>query len=162
MAPVPYTTPEKVRTLVSRQTDSRPGTGASISESQLVEAISAAQQKIDSVLGPVYATPFDPVPPLVTDIATALAALEADMTFREVRDYGSELNPVVLRAKRYEDLLQQLRKGEATLPGYEPPEDEPTPPTDSGSIVDVFNPCEPDVCCSSGPTWHGQYYGTQL
>lgn len=158
----PYTTPALVRSLVARSTASRPGTGASIDDSQVVESISAAEQKIDSILGVVYKVPFGPeIPQLITDIATAIAALELDMTFREVRDYNSELNPIVMRAKRYEDLLQQIRKGDASIPGYEPEEQEDNP-SDGGSIVGVENPCLVDLSCRSQPSWSDLYYGRAL
>lgn len=159
--PVPYTTPALVRALVARTTESRPGTGASIEDSQILEAISAAAQKIDSVLGVVFPVPFNPVPQLITDAATAIGALELDMTFREVRDYQSELNPVMLRAKRYEDQLIAIRKGEAVIPGYVPPDEEvPDNPGDGGSIVDVINSENDVLDCQ--PDYWDRYYGRTL
>lgn len=158
--PVPYTTANLVRNLISRETASRPGTGASIDDAQINEAISAAQQKIDSVLGVVYPVPFvGEIPPLIVDAATAIAALEVDLTFRETRDYQTELNPVVLRAKRYEDLLVQIRKGDAIIPGYTPPGEAPDNPSDGGSVVGVENPCLVDLSCRPQPSWHDRYYG---
>jgi phage gp36-like protein len=143
----PYADRDKVREIISRSAPSRPGTAASLSDAQVDEAILAAGRKIDARLATLYSVPFDPVPQLVSDIATAFAVYDLDLTFREVRDYGSELNPVLLRFKNASDLLEMLAVGKATLPDYEAPEEPTEPPdnpNDGGSIVSIENPCLPD------------------
>ena len=143
----PYTTKEDVRGLLSRDTPTQPGTAASLPDATVDTAILAASSKIDSRLGAVYTVPFaasPDTPELVVQIAKALAAYDLDLTFREVRDYSSELNPVYLRYKEATDLLTQLQKGLAVLPDYTPPDPDPgvpDNPNDWGSVVDVINPC---------------------
>ena len=144
---VPYTTKEAVRELLSRETASQPGTAVSLPDATIDAAILAASNKIDSLLGAVYTVPFaapPDTPAMVVDIAKALAAYDSDLTFREVRDYSSDLNPVYLRYKEAMDLLGQLQKGLATLPDYVPPDPDPGVPDnphDPGSVVEVINPC---------------------
>src|SRR5688500_4571406 len=123
----PYTDVARVRALLARHVDSRPGTAGSIEESELELAIRAARTTIDAKLGVAYSVPFNPIPALIRDIATALAAWDADLTFREVRDYSSELNPVLLRYKWATDMLADLASGKAVLPDYEPPDPDPGP-----------------------------------
>jgi phage gp36-like protein len=145
MATPPYTDIPRVRSAVTRAADTA-GTAGGVAEATLEQAIRTAQSTIDSRLGNLYVVPFNPVPPLIRDIATALAAYDADLTFREVRDYSSELNPVLLRYKWASGLLTDIAKGTATLPGYVPPDPDPgipDNPTDGGSIGEVYNP---DLC----------------
>lgn len=140
----PYTDLIRIRALVTRTAGIDPGTAGSVDEGKLNLAVSSAQNMIDAKLGNLYSVPFNPVPPLIVDIATALAAWDADLSYREVRDYSTDLNPVLLRYKWATDMLTDLQKGTATLPGYEPPDPDPGPsdnPNDPGSVVDVINPC---------------------
>jgi phage gp36-like protein len=141
---VPYSDWEELQELLSRDDDSRPGTAGSLPQETLEEAIESADAVIDGRLGSMYTVPFgDPPPKLVTKISLAIAAYEADLTFREVRDYSSELNPVYLRYKDAMALLTELQQGKSVLPDYTPPDPDPGPddnPNDSGSIVDVINP----------------------
>lgn len=140
----PYTDLTRIRALVTRTAGIDPGTAGSVEEGKLQLAVVSAQNTIDARLGNLYSVPFNPVPPLIVDIATALAAWDADLTFREVRDYNTDLNPVLLRYKWATEMLDQLQKGTATLPGYEPPEPDPGPsdnPNDPGSVVGIYNPC---------------------
>lgn len=161
---MPYTTREAVRELVSQDTSTFPGTAASLSDGRIDAAIISAQALIDGRLATMYRVPFvdGSVPVLVVRITNALAAFDADQTFREVRDYSSELHPVYLRYKEAMALLDQLQKGTATLPDYVPPDPDPGSDPSGGDIVAVFNP---DLCAvdlSSGrscdPMW-GFYYG---
>jgi hypothetical protein len=162
----PYTDRARVLAMVSRDAGPNAGTAGSISDPTIENAIGSAATLIDSRLGVQYSVPFNPVPKLVTDIATALAAYDCDLTFREVRDYQSDLNPILLRQKWATEMLDQLQKGTATLPDYQAPDPDPGP-TDGpgGDIVAVFNPdlCAPDLVCGSRrPTWADQYYGWTL
>lgn len=153
MATPLYADIDAVKEMVSRDAVSRPGTAGSLSDDQIREAIYSAGRKIDARLGTLYTVPFSAypnAPELVTEICEAMAAYDLDLTFREVRDYQSELNPIYLRNQEAWDLLTQLQKGTATLPDYVPPDPDPgipDNPNDTGSIVGVFNPdpCgEPD------------------
>jgi phage gp36-like protein len=157
----PYTTKEAVRELLARDSVSA-GTAASLTDSTLLDVIASASALIDSKLGSVYTVPFIQVPPpaMVVRIANAVAAYEADLIFREVRDYSSDLNPVYLRYRDALALLDQLQKGLATLPDYIPPVPDPgSPDPVGGSVVGVFNPCpSPLPAPQSGPSWSNSYY----
>lgn len=148
----PYTDVARVRAQVSRDPSATNGTAGSLDDGTILLEIDAARSLIDSRLGAVYAVPFNPVPRVIQDIATALAAFNSDLTFREVRDYQSELNPVYLRYRNAMELLGQLQKGLATLPDYVPPDPDPGPgDAPGGDVVGVINPnlCEftrPPVC----------------
>lgn len=143
MATPPYAELTKVREMLSRTEDSRPGTAGSLPDATIEAAILTASRKINARLGTLYITPFSaPYPELIVEITEALAAFDADLTFREVRDYSSELNPVYLRYKEADALLTQLQKGTATLPDYVPPDPDPgipDNPDDGGSVVGVYN-----------------------
>lgn len=163
---MPYTTRDTVRDLVSRTEATQPSTAASLSDEQIDTAIESAQSLIDAKLATGYRVPFPDgsVPVLVVRICNALAAFDADQTFREVRDYSSELHPIYLRYKEALAILDQLQKGTATLPDYVPPDDDSGGPDPAGgSIVGVFNP---DLCLvdqslrrpDCDPMW-GYYYG---
>lgn len=162
----PYTTREKVRGALTRVPEPPDGpdagTAASLSNERIDAAIESAGHLIDAKLAVFYAVPFETTPALVTVIATALAAYDCDQTFREVRDYASELNPVYLRYREAQELLTQLQTGKAVLPDYEPPDPDPGP-TDpaGGDIVDVINPnlCEFQ---RPQPSWMDTYYGWTL
>lgn len=163
MSVPPYTDLARVRALLSRDGGVDLGTAGSVDAATIELAINTAQNRINSRLGALYTVPFAPiVPELIQDIATALAAYDADLTFREVRDYASELNPVYLRMKDAVELLDQLQSGKAVLPDYVPPDPDPGP-TDpaGGDIVDVINPnlCEFQ---HPRPSWTDTYYGWTL
>lgn len=137
-----YVDREVVREVVARASATRPGTAASLSDPQLDAAIERAESKINSRLGRIYSTPFNPVPGLVGDMALAIAAYDLDLTFREVRDYSSDLNPILLRYNDAMKDLEALQNGKATLPDYVPPDPDEPPvdnPRDGGSVVGVYN-----------------------
>lgn len=131
-----YTTPDEVRLVLTRDPDQTAGNAASLSNDTIQGEITSAQQRVDGRLALVYKVPFaDPVPTLIRDITRDIAAYLSDLTFREVRDYGSELNPVYLRYKDALALLEQIATGKTTVPG------DPVPPeSESGSmsVGDVF------------------------
>lgn len=155
----PYTDATRVRALITRTAGISPGTAGSVDAGQIELGIRTAASTIDSKLSSLYRVPFNPVPSLIVDIATAIAAWSADLTFREVRDYNSDLNPVLLRYKWASDLLAELQSGKATLPDYQTPDPDPGPvdnPYDPGSVVDVINPCP--TWPVGRPNWPMDYY----
>jgi phage gp36-like protein len=157
----PYTTKDAVRELLARDSASA-GTAASLGDPTIDDAIDSAGALIDSKLGTVYSVPFsqDPPPAMVVRIAKAVAAYEADLTFREVRDYASELNPVYLRYRDALTLLDQLQKGSATLPDYIPPDPDPgLPDPTGGNVVGVFNPNLCSTAWDLHGSWPYPYYG---
>jgi phage gp36-like protein len=162
---VPYTTKEKVREVLARTSVSLPGTAGSLSDATIEDAIAEAQSEIDSRLGILYTVPFvDPnVPALIQTMATAISAYRADLTFREVRDYSSELNPVYLRYRDAIELLDRIGAGKATLPGYVPPEPDPGPDdAPGGDVGEPINPCLESLTGRTHPEWMDVYYGWTL
>lgn len=164
----PYTTKAEVRELLARDSASA-GTAASLPDATIDDAIESASALVDSKLGTVYSVPFSQVPPpaMVVRITEAVAAYEADLTYREVRDYSSELNPVYLRYRDALALLTELQKGLSTLPDYVPPDPDPgipDNPNDDGSIVGVINPdlCAVDLGGHRRHDWMDTYYGWTL
>jgi phage gp36-like protein len=162
---MPYTDRDVVRELVSRTVSSRPATAGSLTDDQIDTSIASAQATIDSRLGVLYTVPFadGSVPALVRKLAADLAAYEADLTFREVRDYSSELNPVYLRYRDALELLGLLGTGKATLPDYVPPDPDPgSADTPGGDVVGVFNPNLCEFIPRRRPDWRDTYYGWTL
>lgn len=160
-----YAVVADVKAMVSRDATSRPGTAGSLSDLQIEEAIRSAGKKIDARLGALYVVPFAvPYPGLVVEICEAMAAFDLDLTFREVRDYSSELNPIYLRNKEAQELLTQLQKGTATLPDYVTPIPDPgipDNPNDGGSIVGVINPDLLAVDLGRSRRWHNYWDGSR-
>lgn len=111
-----YASPDYLQEILARSWGVTGDTAASLHEEVLKNAIEEAEFEIDSRLRGRYTVPFDPVPGLIKVIATAIAAYSADLTFREVRDYSSELNPVLLRYDRAKMMLKSLASGESDLP----------------------------------------------
>lgn len=128
---MPYCTVEQVRQAVARDLADDDGTGSSLTNDVISRYIDEADREIDSKLVSLYQTPFNPVPPLISTISVAIAAYLGDLTYREVRDYQSDLNPILLRYKRAQELLKALANGSADLPGAEPSTD----PSGEGQIV---------------------------
>jgi phage gp36-like protein len=166
-----YTTPKAVQEVLTRN-EADPvdveGNAASTDEQDVIEKnIVRAGSEIDSKLGSKYTVPFSPVPPLIEMITVAIAAYYSDLTYRESRDYATNLNPVYLRYQDAEALLLQLQQGTAVIP---PDGTTPVDPTlGSGSIVvqtitrpPLFGPCDFDIygCgVSAAPYWTADGWG---
>jgi phage gp36-like protein len=115
---VSYTTKDKVRLALARDLGEVQGTAASLEDPQIDDAIAEAQSRVDGRLGALYLVPFtDPAPALVQTITRDLAAFLADLTYREVRDYSSNLNPVYIRYQEALGLLKEIAEGKVSLPG---------------------------------------------
>jgi phage gp36-like protein len=149
-----YTTTKAVQEVLVRD-EADPvdveGTGASTDEQDVIaKNIVRAGSEIDSKLSSKYTVPFSPVPPLIEMIAVAIAAYYTDLTFRENRDYSTDLNPVYLRYTDAEALLLQLQQGTAVIP---PDGTTPVDPTQgSGAVVvetitrpPLFSPADFDL-----------------
>jgi phage gp36-like protein len=114
---VPYSTKDQVRYALTRDPGQAQGTAASLGDSQLDDAILEADARIGGRLASRYQIPFvDPAPILVSQISRDIAAYLADLSFREVRDYNSALNPVYLRYQDALKLLDQIAEGKVVLP----------------------------------------------
>jgi phage gp36-like protein len=132
---MPYTTKERVRLVLARNQDQADGTGAMLSDEQINDNIAEADREIDGKLSSVFATPFNPVPELIANLSRDIAAYLSDLAFREVRDYQSSLNPVVLRYQRAQDMLKALMNGSMDIPGVTISPDM----SGSGQIVAAFS-----------------------
>lgn len=113
---MPYTTPDDVKAVLARDDTADSGTAASLDVDRLTQAIVDAETEVDGKLKVRYTTPFsDPVPEMVAQITRDIAAYLADLTFRQGRDFSSDLDPVYLRYKRAQDNLKGLVDGTFTL-----------------------------------------------
>lgn len=140
-----YTTPEVVQLVLARDIDQYDSTAAGLSTPQIEEAISNAQNEVDAKLALQYKVPFKDFPdcpPLVAEITRDIAAFLADLTFRQDVDYTSENEPMLLRWRRAQELLQMLVVGSIQLTG-----------------VDVNEPvARPSVRPTSINTYDGQMF----
>lgn len=119
-----YVQPDDVRAVLSSSAASVEGTAASLDNTQLQQAIDAAEAEIDARLSQRYEVPFvvATLPKLVKDIARDIAAYLADLVYRGNVDYSSDTDPVMLRYRRAEKLLEQLASGEIVVPTYGDPD----------------------------------------
>lgn len=118
-----YTSVDEVRLVLTRDLDQTAGNAAGLKDETIREQINSAMQRINGKLALRYKVPFgDPVPTLIRDIARDIAAFLSDLTFREIRDYNSELNPVYLRYKDAVALLDSIAKGDTIVPGDPAPD----------------------------------------
>lgn len=151
-----YTTLERVRLALARDLDDVDGTAASLTDGAIEDAIAEATSRIDGKLGGRYKVPFaDPVPALVRSVCRDLAMFLCDLTYREVRDYSSQYNPVYIRYQEAIKTLDQIAAGDIDLPDAPGVET----PTQSGEAVIVinqtnqlFSPCDFDLR-RSYPVW---------
>lgn len=113
-----YTTPEAVRAVLSRDSTNVGATASTLDEGKILTAIADATSQVDAALVQMYIIPFDPdVPALVSQITRDIAAYDADLVYRQNKDYSSNLDPVYLRYRKASNLLDQLRQGTIDLPG---------------------------------------------
>jgi phage gp36-like protein len=157
-----YTSPDEVRLVLTRDLAQTAGNAASLANETIQEQINSAMQRIDGKLALRYKVPFsDPIPKLIRDIARDIAAFLTDLTFREIRDYGSELNPVYLRYQDAVKLLDSIAKGETVVPGEPPPGESET---GTMTVVDTFDGGQTPLgnffdepCRGDGPILWGRY-----
>src|SRR5881396_3781198 len=112
-----YATAGTVRAVLARDTTAPIGTAAELSDADITAAITSAQAQVDGRLAVRYSVPFtDPVPQLVADITRDIAAYLSDLTYRQGKDYESQMDPVVLRYQQALSLLGQIAGGQIDLP----------------------------------------------
>lgn len=166
-----YVTPKAVQEALVRREDDPidvEGTAASTDGQDVIQKnIVRAMGEIDAALYAKYTVPFSPVPSLIEMIALAIAAYYCDLTFRESRDYSTDLNPVYLRMQDARALLSQLQLGTSVIP---PDGTTPVDPTQGSGpiVVDVltrgplFGPCDFDLyqCGQPAPPyWTAEGWG---
>jgi hypothetical protein len=124
-----YVEVDAVRLILARDSGQFERTAAGLSEELIKDAIKSAEVEINAKLGLQYKVPFEDgdVPDLIQEIAKDIAAFMADLTFRQDVDYTSDNEPMLLRYRRAEEMLQLLWDGSLTLPGATPSDTGPAP-----------------------------------
>lgn len=86
---------------------------------QLGAFIVDAESELESRVRSRYTVPLpvDPVPPVVMNLVTAIAAYHAMLAMRKNRDFEGELDPYLLRYRWATDLLDRIADGRADIPG---------------------------------------------
>lgn len=113
------------------------GTAASLSDEDIDEAIGRVSNRVDTFLTRRYAVPLaDPVPGIIRDIATDIAAYDLTLAYYKGVDI-SDQDPVIRRYRDARGMLGQLGTGllVITVPGADTTIDDPV----------VINP-EPAPC----------------
>lgn len=113
-----YATPAQIRLVLTRNVAVPGGTAADLDDPTIQAQIDAAQAEIDSTLAKRYTVPFTvPVPPLITQIAIAIAAYLATLVHRGSLelDLGPS-DPSLLRYEWASALLGSLELGDADIP----------------------------------------------
>lgn len=123
-----YATPTTVRVALSPGGDPTDvGSAASLSDSDLQDAIDEATAEVDGRIRGRYSLPFTTVPSLVSSITRDIAGYLATLTDRR-GDPIPPGDPVALRYARAQTLLNQVATGALELDA-----DPPTPAATSGS-----------------------------
>lgn len=144
-----YSTPQTVRLVLlglidpAIDGDDPDHTPAMLTDAQIEYEISNADGHIDSILRRRYSLPLpDPVPLVIKNLSTDMAAALCDMIFRGSREYSSEFAPARLRYERAEQILMHIANGDYPL--YNPGEG----PDQTGDESIVINPYPGDVLLS--------------
>lgn len=130
-----YTTTALVRAVAARDPANTAATLASLSDDQIQEAINDAAAQVDSALGFTFPTPFTaPVPRQVGLITRDIAVYQADMIYRQFKDYAPG-NPILLRYQNAVTMLESLRSGKARLIDWPPAGDVIDQPVPEGGTI---------------------------
>lgn len=113
----PYVHESEVQTILARDLARLGGNAASINEAEIRENIARAEAEVNGRLATSYTTPFvEPVPEMIKDITSSIACYLSVLTYRENRDFQTEMNPVLLRYQRASELLTGLATGSIQIP----------------------------------------------
>lgn len=143
-----YGTPADVRALVAAHPDRPAGTAAELDDTVLLARLATGTGHVDAALaGAGRVVPGIPTadgliadaPVIVRDVAVAIAAYLADLTYRETRGHNDQ-SPVLARYQWALGLLEAWTAGKALPPGLEQPED---PEQGDISIGTPVNPGTP-------------------
>jgi phage gp36-like protein len=114
---VPYTEVPDVRAILTNDPLATQGTAASVPEAVIITAIEDAQEEVDATLRSRYTVPFVTVPKLIAQITRDIAALLADLVYRQEKDYDSiDREPLLMRVARARAILGKLADGSFILP----------------------------------------------
>lgn len=150
-----YTTVEDLRLALAPSGDTGPSTAASLSDPELTDAISEAQQEIDARLSSGYTVPFVPVPGLVAQITRDLAAFKATLVHRRGNPLDAR-DPIQLRYTHAMDLLKQIAAGDVDLIGAAGED------IQTGGAATVIQPYEGDMFTLPGMGLGAGTYGPGL
>lgn len=106
-----YTTLDEVKQLLMGTAGGLPAAADSLSDDQILAEINRAESEVDMRLSSIYIVPFDPVPTLIKYISRDIAAYFCDLTFRMSNNYGTPLDPMIMRYQAAEALLDGLASG---------------------------------------------------
>ena len=115
-----YCLPVDVRDVLRPGTSASPSGGASEMDSDyLIGFIEEAENEVNARLAVRYTVPFpdDQVPKVVSSITRDFAAYYADLSYRGQVGYQSENEPILMRRKGAQTLLDQIVKGDADIGG---------------------------------------------
>ena len=119
-------------------------TPAMLTDAQIEYEIGNADGHIDSILRRRFVLPLpDPVPLVIKNLSTDMAASLCDMTFRGSREYPNEFSPARLRYQRGQEILMHIANGDYPL--YNPGEG----PDMVGDESIVINPYKGDILLST-------------
>lgn len=112
-----YSTVADLRATLNPTGEAQSGTGAVLADTELRDAIYRADAEVDAYLSGPYAVPLAaPVPSLVEQISTDIAAWDATLRYRR----GVPLDPndpVRLRGVEARKLLERISSGKIDLVG---------------------------------------------
>jgi phage gp36-like protein len=138
-----YSTVADVRSILAGWSESSPDpdlTASQLSDAQIEYEIGNADEEINSVLRRRYALPLPlPVPLILKNLSTDIAAALSDMTYRGSREYATVLAPARLRYDRARLILDRIGTGDYPL--YNPGEG----PDEVGDSSIVINPYPGDI-----------------
>lgn len=137
--PPPYTTVEDLRGALAPAGTPDGSTAAALIDAQLLDVVTEVSLEIDASLRDRYQVPFTvgQVPPLVVKVTRDIAAFEATLIHRRGVSIGPD-EPIRLRYKRAQDLLDKLQAGKVDL-------QTPAPPSGTGGDPGYANPYEGDL-----------------
>lgn len=104
-----YVSPDEVR-LILAGSENNSGTAAGLSDADINEAITEAQQEVDGRLSDKYTTPFTSPPAIVVSITKNIAAYLATLTYRRGNPIQTT-EPIALLYTRAQNLLAQIVSG---------------------------------------------------
>ena len=119
-------------------------TPALLTDAQIEYEISNADGHIDAILRRRFVLPLpEPVPTVIKNLSTDMAAALCDMVFRGSREYASEFSPARLRYERAAEILMHIANGDYPL--YNSGEG----PATVGDEAVVINPYDGDILLST-------------
>lgn len=132
-----YTSVLAVRRVLSPDGSQDPtlGTAASLSDTELEEAIEEAAAEINSRVAARYTLPFNEIPPLIEKLNRDIAAYLATLTYRR-SDPIDPNDPVQKRYDRAQAMLARIESGKTELTTEEA--GSPAPESDAAAAINLY------------------------